>query len=278
MVSDNGPQYGSAEFRTYCKEKGIRHVTSSPEYPQSNGMAERAVQTIKDRLLKMFKDGQSLWDALAAVRSTPVSGSLPSPAVLLQGRNLRGTLPFSLSALQSRVVPVQATASFQQTRPVDARTSSLQVGQQVRVRLAAGNRPGKWISGRIAKVCQQPNSYVVRTSDGRYFRRNRVAINIDRAPAAVQHPPAFCSPVLPPHGLHSELPSRTPPVVPPPTPQPSTPNLNSPVEGLVGSPFHGFSSPARADPAPSEPATNEPESSGTTRSGRSYLAPGRRLF
>ena len=184
MVSDNGPQYGSAEFRTYCKEKGICHVTSRPKYPQSNGMAERAVQTIKDRLLKMFKDGQSLWDALAAVRSTPVSGSLPSPAVLLQGRNLRGTLPFSSSALQPRVVsPVvvkqklqqqQATASFQQTRPVDAQTSSPQVGQQVCVRLAAGNRPSKWISGRIAQVCQQANSYVVRTSDGRYFRRNRV--------------------------------------------------------------------------------------------------------
>ena len=40
MMSDNGPQYGSAQCRAYCKKKGIRHVTSSPEHPQSNGMAE----------------------------------------------------------------------------------------------------------------------------------------------------------------------------------------------------------------------------------------------
>ena len=75
-------------------------MTSSPEYAQSNGLVERHIQTVKNVLLKMFSDGKSLWEALAAICSTPVSSLLPyAPSVLLQGRNLRGSLPFISSSL-----------------------------------------------------------------------------------------------------------------------------------------------------------------------------------
>ena len=47
----SGPQFGSREFRQFAKQYGFKHVTSSPEYPQSNGKAEKAVQIVK-RLLK----------------------------------------------------------------------------------------------------------------------------------------------------------------------------------------------------------------------------------
>lgn len=272
MVSDNGPQFGSAEFRLFCQQKGVQHTTSSPEYPESNGMAERTVQTVKERLLKMFQDGHSLWEALAAIRSTPVSGFLPSPAVLLQNRNLRCSLPFAPSALQHRpVVPdmvklqlqrQQASSSFVQARSTDARSSSLQVGQSVRVRIKH-----KWIPGKVSHVCSQPNSYVIDTQDGRKFRRNRVAINVDRvssqpliAPSTVrppqQPPPQF------PTSIRSESApstSSTPVVQQPPL---------SPVTVASGSPFYGF---------PGQPQ-HSPEPGGTTRTGRRYLAPPRQLF
>ena len=75
LRSDNGPQYASAEFTHFAKEWGFRHTTSSPRFPQSNGEAERAVETTKS-LLKKEKDPTK---GLLAYRSTPLAcGYSPS--------------------------------------------------------------------------------------------------------------------------------------------------------------------------------------------------------
>lgn len=47
IQSDNGPQYASQDFTHFAKLYGFQHLTSSPHYPQSNGQAERTVQTVR---------------------------------------------------------------------------------------------------------------------------------------------------------------------------------------------------------------------------------------
>ena len=89
LVSDNGPQYASQEFCDFAKQYNFQHTTSSPHFPQSNGHAERAVQTAK-KLLSGSTDPRM---ALLSYRSTPLTWCGLSPAELLMGRPIRSNIP-----------------------------------------------------------------------------------------------------------------------------------------------------------------------------------------
>ena len=56
LVTDNGPAFISFEFKTFMDINGIVHIRSAPYHPSTNGLAERAVQTLKDGL-RCIKDG-----------------------------------------------------------------------------------------------------------------------------------------------------------------------------------------------------------------------------
>ena len=52
IVSDNGPLFQSKEFAKFLSGLGIKHTTSSPGYPCSNGFIEWHIQTVKNMLSK----------------------------------------------------------------------------------------------------------------------------------------------------------------------------------------------------------------------------------
>ena len=47
LVSDNGTAFTSAGFKAFCTAQNIRHVTSAPYHPNSNGEVERLVRCMK---------------------------------------------------------------------------------------------------------------------------------------------------------------------------------------------------------------------------------------
>ena len=74
IVSDGGGvQYTSAEFKDFMKQWQIKHKVSSPRNPQSNGMAERCVQTMKASLLKTIEEGEDVNVALLTYKTMPLS-------------------------------------------------------------------------------------------------------------------------------------------------------------------------------------------------------------
>ena len=93
IVSDGGPQYTSAEVKDFMKQWQIEHRVSSPRNPQSNGMAECCVQTMKASLIKTIEEGDDVDLALLTYKTTPLNHRLPSPAELLNLRKYKTLLP-----------------------------------------------------------------------------------------------------------------------------------------------------------------------------------------
>ncbi|UYV70227.1 hypothetical protein LAZ67_7002242 [Cordylochernes scorpioides] len=84
----------------FARQYGFTHVTSSPRFPQSNGMAEAGVKIAK-LILKKNQD-----PSLGLLGSTPLENGY-SPAELLMGRKLRTTLPIAPENLNPKLVDSQ---------------------------------------------------------------------------------------------------------------------------------------------------------------------------
>ena len=73
LIADNMP-FNSKKFYEFSKKWNFQVVTSSPNYPQSNGLAERNVQTIKKLLKKAKAGGNDEELALLEHCNTPITG------------------------------------------------------------------------------------------------------------------------------------------------------------------------------------------------------------
>ena len=170
FVSDNGPQFSSLAFTQFALDYGFHHQTSSPNYPQSNGEAERAVQKVKSVLNKVTDP----YLGLLSYRATPLANGY-SPAELLMGRKLCSTIPMLPEMYKPSLPPhseilqkEQLYRSKQQknfnNRHRARQLKALQTGDQV------------WIPEfqQQATVLREvaPRSYLVQTPRGR-MRRNR---------------------------------------------------------------------------------------------------------
>ena len=100
LVTDNGSQFASREFKAFAKSWSFNHITASPRYPQSNGKAKNAVKTVKGLFEKCKESGVSEFQALLDWRNTPTDGKATSPTPRLMGRRCRTFLPLSEALLR----------------------------------------------------------------------------------------------------------------------------------------------------------------------------------
>ena len=149
IVSDNGPQFTAESFQQFCMSRGIRHTTTAPYHPSSNGEAERFVQTFKlamDRAnpntVTELKD--CVVNFLARYRATPHSVTNQAPSEMLIGRRIRTRLDL-LHPCQPQI-PKSAS---QQKVYYDLHTKPKQflVGESVWIKNFRANK--RWLPGTI---------------------------------------------------------------------------------------------------------------------------------
>ena len=169
IVTDNGSSFTSDEFKTFVRKNGIKHVTSAPYHPSTNGQAERAVQTLKRGLKRT--PGNSVQERLTRFlfdyRITPHTTTGVPPCEMLMNRRLRSRLdqfyPDVSGKVESRQVKQKELRDQRSLRQFTE-------NDQVYVQDFTTRKP-KWIPGTVVKVTG-PLSYRIKLQDGTIVRRH----------------------------------------------------------------------------------------------------------
>ena len=98
LVSDNGPCYTAEMFTNLMKEYTVNHITSSPHYPQSNGLAEKFVQIVKNLFYKANEEELTSTKIYYDIPQYLLACTSKSPMQMMQQRLARSQLPMSNAA------------------------------------------------------------------------------------------------------------------------------------------------------------------------------------
>ena len=97
LLTDNGPQFISTEFRTYLKNHNVEHHTITPYWPQANGEVERFNRTIGKIIQCTTAEGKDWRNEidrfLLYYRTTPHTATGVSPADMFLKHQARNDLP-----------------------------------------------------------------------------------------------------------------------------------------------------------------------------------------
>lgn len=175
IFGDNNP-LNSYECKEYAASIGSKIVTSSPNYPRSNGLAEKGVHIAKQLLKKCMEDGTHYLDAIREYNNTPLSGVGVSPAQILMSRMCRTVIPVLQKNLEPKIVNVrpilekiQNEVKTQHDKHARRKPVVFKTGDQVVVQK---QQKGNWEKGKIVQKHRASRSYVVEQLTGRQIRRN----------------------------------------------------------------------------------------------------------
>jgi transposase InsO family protein len=175
IVTDNGTSFVSEEFQHFLHMNGIKHTTSAPGHPATNGMAERYVGFVKQQLRKMDGSGtieDKLSRILLTYRSTPHPATNSTPSSLLMKRELRTKFTLLKPCLDIN----KETQIFEKNFTC---TDKFKINDKV---FALNLRSGpRWIPGKIIN-CLERNYYV--EVNGSVWKRhaNQLRLHLSELP------------------------------------------------------------------------------------------------
>ena len=170
---DNGPQFASHLFAEFTKDWNLKHSTSSPRNPRSNGKAESAVKIVKGLLKHTKCSGQDPYLTLLVYRSTPVDSYLQSPAKMLYQHALCTTVPQRTrhkdpyaAAERERLEECATQSAANLDRTGCHKKAPLYAGQSVSV---INNDRTLWLPATIVRAADH-GSYIIKVIGGAEYR------------------------------------------------------------------------------------------------------------
>ena len=146
LVSDNGPQFTSAEFAHFMRVNGIKHIRCSPYHPASNGGLLRDSSELSRQQSRLTLQ-HHLENFLLTYRTSPHATTDQTPSTLFLGREVRTRWDLLKPSLEKSVNEKQASQMSQHDAHAKERESF--VGQQV---MTKNLRPcPNWIPGAIVQ-------------------------------------------------------------------------------------------------------------------------------
>ena len=161
-----------------AKEWDFTHEPSSPKHANSNGMAERAVKTVKGLFKKGHRNKEDPYLALMAHRSTPSSNDNKSPYEKLFKQPMRTLVPdfrnLKRKSTQHTDLPAKLNSKFVEKQKYHHDKSAKELaeiptGSTVRIHNGK-NWPTK---AKVIEKARLPRSYVVEKEGRQTLRRNR---------------------------------------------------------------------------------------------------------
>ena len=151
LVSDNGPCYTLEIFTNLMVQYSVNHITSSAHYQQSNGLAEKYVQIVKNLFHKAKEEGKDLYQCLMIYHNTPLLNTLQSLMQFLTSRSARSSLPMSNIARQQKHIDCKDLRT--QCKNEHLPMHDFHIGQNV-MYLNPVNR--RWYPATITSLFQEP--------------------------------------------------------------------------------------------------------------------------
>ena len=162
LISDNDLCYTSQIFTSVMQVFNVNHITSSPHYPQPNGLAEKYVQILKCLSHKAKEESKDLYKCLMIYHNTPLTGSLQ----ILQGRSARSDLPMSNNARRQLGIQPEVIRNIEKHEVLP--THDLHLGHSI---VYQDNVTKQLHPGVITSLCQEKRSYMIMTSDCVVYRK-----------------------------------------------------------------------------------------------------------
>lgn len=181
LISDGGPQFTGDAFRNFAQEWDFKHNVTSPYNSQSNGLAERNVQTVKKMFKKLAEENKDIYLGLLQLRNVPIFENV-SPAEILMSRNTRNPFThFDIKKLKTHLIPKSKYNAHIKSSQVKQATyynkkkgvsdlSDLPVDSNVLVQLQPNDT---WQMAKVVKKITSRRYKVKLEKNDRFYVRNR---------------------------------------------------------------------------------------------------------